>query len=253
MIVRHFLHWVRTAPAGERAEATSALARAYLYSDLSTDDRAAAEGAMIMLLDDPSPLVRRALAEVFAGERGRAAGGRARARRRSAGRRRAGAAALAAACSMPIWSMRSRPGEPQRQAAIASARRLPCAVSAAIAEVGCAEACLLLLENGDAEIAPFSLDRIVAAPRPSRRHPRSAAVARRPAGADAPGAGRQAVGDARRLRRRPRHGSTRIARAAIAREACEKATVALAAESPRRRSAAARSAICARAASSTPA
>ena len=66
MIVRQFLHWVRQAPAGERAEATSALARAYLYSDLSSDDRAAAEGAMIMLLDDPSPLVRRALAEALA-------------------------------------------------------------------------------------------------------------------------------------------------------------------------------------------
>src|SRR5271169_6065481 len=66
MIVRDFLQWVRTAPASDRAEATSALARAYLYSDLSPDDLAAAEGAMIMLLDDPSPLVRRALAEVFA-------------------------------------------------------------------------------------------------------------------------------------------------------------------------------------------
>src|SRR5262245_15948831 len=67
MIVRQFLHWLRTAPSGNRAEATSALARAYLYSDLSDNDRAAAEGAMIMLLDDPSPLVRRALADVFAG------------------------------------------------------------------------------------------------------------------------------------------------------------------------------------------
>src|SRR3974390_151 len=66
MIVRQFLQWVRRAPPGERAEATSALARAYLYSDLSTDDRAVAEGAMIMLLDDPSPLVRRALAEALA-------------------------------------------------------------------------------------------------------------------------------------------------------------------------------------------
>ena len=66
MIVRQFLHWVRTAPAAERAEATSALARAYLYSDLSPDDRAAAEGAMIMLLDDPSPLVRAALARALA-------------------------------------------------------------------------------------------------------------------------------------------------------------------------------------------
>ena len=60
MIVRQFLQWLRKAPPGERADATSALARAYLHSDLSPDDRAAAEGAMIMLLDDPSPLVRRA-------------------------------------------------------------------------------------------------------------------------------------------------------------------------------------------------
>lgn len=66
MIVRQFLHWVRTAPAGERAEATGALARAYLYSDLSNEDRDAAEGAMIMLLDDPSPLVRAALAQALA-------------------------------------------------------------------------------------------------------------------------------------------------------------------------------------------
>src|SRR5690348_13765804 len=66
MIVREFLQWLRTASAGERADGTSALARAYLFSPLSVDDRAAAEGAMLMLLDDPSPLVRRALAEVFA-------------------------------------------------------------------------------------------------------------------------------------------------------------------------------------------
>jgi uncharacterized protein (DUF2336 family) len=58
MIVRQFLFWLRSAPAGERAEATAALARAFLYSDLSNDDLAAAEGAMTMLLDDPSPLVR---------------------------------------------------------------------------------------------------------------------------------------------------------------------------------------------------
>src|SRR3978361_500926 len=66
MIVRQFLQWVRSAPPGERAEATSALARAYLHSDLSHDDLAAAEGAMIMMLDDPSPLVRRAMSDVFA-------------------------------------------------------------------------------------------------------------------------------------------------------------------------------------------
>src|SRR5258706_13348355 len=66
MIVRDFLQWLRTASAGERAEGSNALARAYLFSPLSQDDRAAAEGAMLMLLDDPSPLVRRALAEALA-------------------------------------------------------------------------------------------------------------------------------------------------------------------------------------------
>src|SRR6188768_1750543 len=66
MIVRQFISWIRTAPAGERAEATRALARAYLISDLSEDDRIAAEGALLMLLDDASPLVRRAMADVFA-------------------------------------------------------------------------------------------------------------------------------------------------------------------------------------------
>src|ERR1043165_9748648 len=65
MIVRQFLQWVRTAEATERAEASSPLARAYLYSDLSDDDRAAAEGAMILLLDDHSPLVRYALADAL--------------------------------------------------------------------------------------------------------------------------------------------------------------------------------------------
>src|SRR5206468_6373234 len=65
MIVRQFISWIRTAPAGERAEATRALARAWLSSDLSEDDRIAAEGALLMLLDDPSRLGRQAMAEVF--------------------------------------------------------------------------------------------------------------------------------------------------------------------------------------------
>ncbi|MEA2952365.1 MAG: hypothetical protein QOJ96_1885, partial [Alphaproteobacteria bacterium] len=56
MIVREFLQWLRTASAGERADGATALARAYLFSPLSIDDRAAAEGAMLLLLDDPSPL-----------------------------------------------------------------------------------------------------------------------------------------------------------------------------------------------------
>ena len=47
------------------------------------------------------------------------------------------------------------------QAAIARRPTLPCSVAAAIAEVGIAEACLILIENPGADLAPFSLDRIV--------------------------------------------------------------------------------------------
>jgi uncharacterized protein (DUF2336 family) len=160
MIVRHFLQWVRTAPAGERSEATSALARAYLYSDLSPDDRAAAEGAMLMLLDDPSPLVRRALADALAA---------------SADAPSAIVFALAAdqaAIAAPVLALSPlfidaelvdavATRGPAVQAAIASRAALPRSVAAAIAEVGTAEACLVLIENSDADIAPFSTERMV--------------------------------------------------------------------------------------------
>jgi uncharacterized protein (DUF2336 family) len=159
MIVRQFLQWLRHATAGERAEATSALARAYLYSDLSEDDRAAAEGAMIMLLDDGSPLVRAALADALASSEYAPA-----------------AVVLALASDQPEIArpvLERSPllvdaelvdmvatGGAQAQAAIAGRAMLPGSVSAAIAEIGSAESCLLLIENDSAEIVPFSLSRI---------------------------------------------------------------------------------------------
>jgi uncharacterized protein (DUF2336 family) len=160
MIVRHFLRWIQTAPAGDRADATLALARAYLHSDLSTDDRAAAESAMVTLLDDPSPLVRRALADAFA-------------------------TAEDAPPTVLIGLLQDQPeiagliarhspllldaelvdlvgaGEPLVQYAIAQREDLPAPVAAAMAEVGCLEACLALVSLGMAEIPAFSIDRIV--------------------------------------------------------------------------------------------
>jgi uncharacterized protein (DUF2336 family) len=159
MIVRQFLQWVRNAPAGERAEATGALARAYLYSDLSEDDAAAAEGALLMLLDDPSPLVRRALADALAA---------------SPAAPPAVIHALAAdqlQIAAPVFALSplfvdadlvdaAAMGCSTVQEAIASRAALPRSVAAAIAEVGSPESCLVLLENPDADIPPFSLDRI---------------------------------------------------------------------------------------------
>jgi uncharacterized protein (DUF2336 family) len=160
MIVRQFLQWVRQAPPGERAEATSALARAYLYSDLSPDDLAAAEGAMIMLLDDPSPLVRRALAEVFASVETAP---------------QVIVHALAADqpdVALPVLEQSPllveddlvdliATGAVEIQVAVAGRRFMTRGVAAAIAEVGVPEACLVLLENPEADVAPFSIDRII--------------------------------------------------------------------------------------------
>jgi len=230
MIVRQFLSWVRTAPTGDRAEATGALARAYLYSDLSDSDRAAAEGAMVMLLDDPSPLVRRALAEVFA-----------------ASEDAPPTLVHALACDQPDVAapvLQRSPllfdadlveavatGELERQTAIAARTDLPCSVAAAIAEVGCAEVCLMLLENQNAEVVPFSLDRIV------ERHGHLAAIRDVLLGrGDLPASTRQAIlvklsqALADFVTARQWLAQDRARR--IAREACEKATVTLAARSP---------------------
>ena len=160
MIVRQFISWVRTAPAGERAEATRALARAWIISDLTEEDRAAAVGALLMLLDDPSPLVRQAMAEVFA---------------RST--EAPGAIVQALSLDQPSVALPVLEHSPllidadlvdiiatgncAMQCAIARRVSLPASVCAAIAEVGSASAALELIENPHAELAPFSWDRIV--------------------------------------------------------------------------------------------
>ncbi|KQQ46279.1 hypothetical protein ASF58_17995 [Methylobacterium sp. Leaf125] len=66
MIIRQFLAWTQHTSAARRAEAAGALARAYLYDGLGEDIAWEAEAALLALLDDPSSLVRRALAEACA-------------------------------------------------------------------------------------------------------------------------------------------------------------------------------------------
>jgi len=66
MIVRNFLQWAQKATAAQRAEGAGALARAYLYSEMDAPTRRDSEIALMSLLDDPSPVVRRALADNFA-------------------------------------------------------------------------------------------------------------------------------------------------------------------------------------------
>jgi len=65
-VVRRFLAWAPRAAADDRARAVNALARAYLYSQMPDSTREAIVMALNSALDDPSALVRRALAEAFA-------------------------------------------------------------------------------------------------------------------------------------------------------------------------------------------
>jgi uncharacterized protein (DUF2336 family) len=64
-IVRRFLAWAQSADADARAKGAAALARIYLYSDLTASLRAEAAVAMTALTDDSSVLVRQSLAEAL--------------------------------------------------------------------------------------------------------------------------------------------------------------------------------------------
>lgn len=68
MILRQFLPWAQTASVTKRAQAAEALARSWRASGLADNARRDAERAIMALLDDPAPLVRRRLAEYFAAQ-----------------------------------------------------------------------------------------------------------------------------------------------------------------------------------------
>jgi len=230
MIVRQFLQWIRHAPPGERAEATATLARAYLYSELSVDDLAAAEGAMIMLLDDPSPLVRRALADVFATAQD-APPVVIRALANDQAEVAMGILALSPVLQEADLIDLVATVQPAAQVAIANRAMLTRGLAAAIAEVGDAQACLALLENQGADIAPFSIDRVV------ERFGHLAAIRELLfARSDLPMSTRQALLAklsqtlAGFVAERQWLGADHAEDAT--REACEKATVALAADTP---------------------
>jgi len=160
MIVRNFLQWAQNAPAAPRAEAAGALARAYLYSDLEQATRREAELALTALLDDPSPLVRRALSESFAS---------------ALDAPHAIVAALAndqSDIASPVLSRSpllteaelidcAAIGDSFAQSAIALRARVPASVCAALAEVGSREAAISLAVNPGAELAEFSMQRMV--------------------------------------------------------------------------------------------
>jgi uncharacterized protein (DUF2336 family) len=159
MIVHDFLRWMRTAAPGERAEATGALARAYLHSPLEPEDLSAMEAAMVILLDDPSPLVRESLAMVLAPSPN-APPCVIHALAYDQGE----IAALVLAQS-PILSEAElidalRTGDWRAQCAVACRATVSLALTSAIVEIGGSDASFALLQNPGADVTPEILLRI---------------------------------------------------------------------------------------------
>jgi len=160
MIIRDFLAWTQNASASQRAEATAVLTRAYLYGNLSADQAWEAKTALLSLLDDPSPLVRRALAETCA-----------------ASARTPRPLVVALACDVPEVA---RPvlarspvltdadlvdaaalGDEPTRAVIAARHHLSHAVSGALAEIAAADTLVVLARNPTAKITAGRMLRMV--------------------------------------------------------------------------------------------
>jgi uncharacterized protein (DUF2336 family) len=159
MIVSHFLKWVYTAKVAQRAAAATALARAYVDADLPFEDRCAAEAALTFLLDDPSSKVRQAMAEALSMSRHaplQIIAALAADQPEVAGMVLARSPLLTDADLID----RVAGGAKATQVLIADRPMVSMALSAAIAEIGEADACTTLLANQGAEIASLSFRRM---------------------------------------------------------------------------------------------
>jgi uncharacterized protein (DUF2336 family) len=158
--IRAYLTWSQTATASDRAEAVGILARICLSPELPPHERREGVAALTLALDDPSPLVRLAMAQALAASEfaprhliaALVDGG-------------AEAAAIVISHSPALTDAELvdtlAVGDEGIQTAVAGRPFLASGVAAAIAEVGCAAANIALLGNPGAEIPEFSLHRMI--------------------------------------------------------------------------------------------
>lgn len=160
MLIPHLLEWLQLADEKPRAEAAAVLARAWEQSDMTEDERDMARSALVLLLDDACAAVRKSMADVLAYSMSTP--------------RAVLFGLLQAEDDVAVLVLRHSPllgdgdliyslgdESPLRQEAVASRGRVSAALSAAVAEVGCVEACGCLLDNSGAVILPGTLDRLV--------------------------------------------------------------------------------------------
>ncbi len=228
MLAREFLDWIDGAPAGQRASAARALCRFYLQGTVDAEVGDAMEAALTILLDDPAPEVRRALADVLGPS----------------------PAAphhiiISLAVDLPeiaVVVLAQSPllidaelvdiaaaGTPTLQIAIAGRGAVSGAVAAALAEVGERKAVLTLLGNAAATIARISFRRI-AERFGDNAEIRDALLARPDLPADVHQMIIRRLGDALGTMMVAKSWAEEERALTVTRDACDRATVALAAE-----------------------
>jgi uncharacterized protein (DUF2336 family) len=158
-IIRRVMVWARNADAGDRADAASALGRAYRYSNLPEEMRSEAVIGMTAMLDDRSILVRRALAEALA-----SADNAPRHIVSALANDQPEIAAIMVARSPLLTEADlvdcAAVGDETVQIALARRAGMTIGVAAALAEIGRREAVVALLENREAPLTAGALRRI---------------------------------------------------------------------------------------------
>jgi uncharacterized protein (DUF2336 family) len=160
MMIRSYLHWSQNASTQDRAEAVGILADVYLNGQLSPEDRQDALAALTLALDDPAAAVRMTLAKTLGGSEftpRHIVSSLAHDQPDIAYIVLGNSPVLSDAELVDCLAL----GSERAQIAIAQRPYLSVAVTAAIAEVGAVTAVVAMIENDGAEVAIFSLKRML--------------------------------------------------------------------------------------------
>lgn len=160
MVASHFTQWIEETDIKAKLSAIDRMCSAYLHDEYSLENKRAAESAMMMLLDDPSPDVRQALAAricvsdevpLFILNR------LAQDQIEVAGPVLAYSPYLTENCLIDLIANGTR----QHRMFIAQRSDIGPGLAAALIEVSERDVVFELLRNKNAEIVPSSLDKIV--------------------------------------------------------------------------------------------
>ncbi|MGE0847778.1 MAG: DUF2336 domain-containing protein [Flavobacteriaceae bacterium] len=160
MLLDDFLRRLEKGKPTERAEIAAALARVYIGADLDAPNRRDALTALTLILDDPAPVVRRALSVTLCESQ---AAPLAILRTLAAD---TAEVALPVLMHSPVFGDAELvdivgAGGGAQHRAIAMRRPVSVAVAAAVAEIAGPPACVELLQNRHARISSGSLRRLV--------------------------------------------------------------------------------------------